>query len=193
MEQKNIIGILMGMAIGAAIVLVTLFLNARLNGTQPTLEQASEFLTEMEASNSLPGQPPPNAGKDLCAVLSQEEVNRLVPSAKVDAIERSPIEPFSNCAYFGERKSVPVLAFNHNLPDLAQLKDAQRKIGASLRDISGIGDGAFLANIPTVPGTDLSLRVIFFRVGDFGYSVSSFELTESQLRSIAGVAAGKLR
>lgn len=193
MEQKNLTGILMGMALGAAIVLATLFLNAQINKVEPTLEQASQFLSGKEMENALPSQPPPNAGKDLCAILPQGEVNRLVPSAEVQTIERSPIIPFSNCAYFGERKSVPMLAFNYNLADLASLKEAQKKGGASMKDLSGIGDEAFFAEIPSLPGSDLDLRVIFFRIGDFGYSMSSFDLSESQLRLLAGAVIAKLR
>jgi hypothetical protein len=193
MDQKNLTGLFMGMVIGAAIVLLTLFLNARLSRVQPTIEQASQFLIEKEAESPLPAELPPNAGKDLCVVLPQEEVNRLVPSAEIRSIERSPIIPFSNCAYFGDRRSVPVLSFNHNLPNLAQLKEVQKKGGASVRDLSGVGDEAFFANIPSLPGSGLNLRAIFFRVGSLGYSMSSFDLSENQLRVLVNAVIPKLR
>jgi len=193
MDRRNIIGVLGGMTLGALIVLATLFLNARINAPLSTIEQAAQFVSERELSDESVLQLPPTGGKDLCAVLTQEEVNRLVPEAQIRTVERSPLVPFSNCAYFGDRRSVPLISFNHNLADLQSLKAAQRNGGASLKDLSGIGDGAFFASVPSLPGSDLNLRVIFFRIGNFGYSISSFDLSENQLKVLATAAVPKLR
>lgn len=195
MNNKQIwIGLFVsGMLLGALIAWATLFLNERL-GTQSrmTPREAARIFEQRES-----GTPPTIPGiildKNLCEVLSKEDINSLLPGLNLIASLNDLPGPAANCSYIRADGEFPVLNFNHNFPDLRVIEDQQRQLGATLKRISGVGDEAIFANIPAVPNSNLLLRAIFFRVGDLGYSVSSFELAENQLRVVAEAAVEKLR
>lgn len=211
MNNKKIwIGIFVsGIALGAAIALATLFLNAYFNRPQPTVGEAWQRLAEQEIEKEaetqailnelLSGQEDPfldiaSRERDLCSVLSLDEINRLFPGTNIIASKPGQVPPFSDCDYFKDEGGVPAISFRHNLANLQIIKDLQKAQGieARTKDLEGIGDEAFFSEVSAIPGTVQSFRAIFFRVGGNGYSIGGFELTENQLKVLAGAVAKKL-
>jgi hypothetical protein len=107
--------------------------------------------------------------------------------------ERDVDMPFSSCAYFGSREEVPIILLKDSFYSLETNKILQEQSGLVVRDLTGVGDGAFLVAYPQVPGVDLSALTIYFQAGEFTYGVDSFGLTENQIRSVANFTANRLR
>lgn len=198
-----------GALLGAGIALATLFLNDYFNRPQPNLEEVWRQLVEKEVEKEAETQIAINEllggqgdaflditkrERKLCSLLTLEEINRLFPGMNLVATEQGRVPPFSDCDYFRDGSNVPVISFRYNFANLQIIKDLQKAQGIDVKttDVAGVGDEAFFSEILASPDVNQRFRAIFFRIGMSGYSLGSFELSESQLRTLALFIAEKL-
>ena len=168
-------GVLIGIFIGVAAAWATLFLNFKINnGT-----------VDFSASPNIPNFP--TSGKDLCQVLTKEAINALIPGLNLVKSEKGLL----NCAYFKDQNQTSAIDF-FNILNFDAIKKSQKDGGANIKELVGMGDEAFFANLPGT-GNGLGINNLIFRLGKFVYVINGLSLTENQLKVIANAAIQKLR
>jgi hypothetical protein len=134
----------------------------------------------------------PSSEKNLCEILTIEYLQVRFPHLSVENTTLISVGSSggANCVYLSEGNDVPVLTFFYSNPNLDMVKEERKPSGATVKEISGIGDEAFFSEL-YMPD-EVIFNSIYFRMGGFGYFLESFKLSDSELVIIAKEAVSKL-